>query len=345
MNELMSKYYNLPEWVRWVIFLPISLIVSIVLGLIISIIMLTPGYNFDLLRALLSAVNVGQIVYSVAVSSIFLFMVFLTIPRWHWGAVIFFVAMRSLVLIFLLLMLVMTPYLVSIGCFDNSSYKDIYNWKYYSDIIVELCVLVTSILIVLETKKYKYDDLYMPSNHKVIESDAEIKEIKTDIKKEKAEGLTEKDKEDAKKRSEETHATIERVKQLAKDAGKRIKVLAIDDQPGVLSSIKEILNIADVEVITALDGEPGLKLLTSDFDMVFTGMKQPRMNGVEILKAVKERFPFMPVAIITAYASEEISAKSMKYGAYEYLRKPFLMGEIYDLVEKGFKLRHTGKSK
>jgi CheY-like chemotaxis protein len=137
----------------------------------------------------------------------------------------------------------------------------------------------------------------------------------------------------------ETNPIKERLIQLAKDLERRIKVLAIDDQAGVLEAIKEILKIADIDVITALDGEEGLKLLTSDFDMVFTGFKQPGMNGIDILKAVKERFPFMPVAIISAaYASE---ANAITLGAYELLRKPFLMREILSLAEKGFKLRHA----
>jgi len=150
------------------------------------------------------------------------------------------------------------------------------------------------------------------------------------------------EKEEARIRAEESNATKERLIQLAKDYGKKIKVLVVDRNIGPGESFKEILKIVDVEVIIAFNYATGLKTLTSDFDMVILDIGPGYdMDLSDVFKTIKARFPFMPVLICTAYASEESFATAITLGAMEILRKPFLMGEVYSLVEKGVRRRHA----
>jgi hypothetical protein len=157
MEKLMNKFNKLPEWVRWILFLPISSIASIIFGIIMFFVLrnlLRPAFAFFLWENLLNNINADRLIYVVLVNCIFLFAVFFTIPRWKWNAVILFVAFRSLFLVLILFQITMTPYFISNGWIDNSVYKDIYNWQYLSDAIGEVLVLITSIMIILETKKY-----------------------------------------------------------------------------------------------------------------------------------------------------------------------------------------------
>lgn len=156
-------------------------------------------------------------------------------------------------------------------------------------------------------------------------------------------GLCKKCSEEEEKRQKELQKKMDEVKDLSLSTGKNIKVLCIDDEPSVLESYKMILAITDIEVVTAPDGYAGLSMLTADFDMVFTGFKMPGMDGFEVLKKIKESFPYMPVAIIAAYYPKGIREQAIEKGAFEYLRKPFLMEEIYELVQEGIKLRNKQK--
>jgi DNA-binding NtrC family response regulator len=118
--------------------------------------------------------------------------------------------------------------------------------------------------------------------------------------------------------------------------------MVIDDEPSVLESFKMILKIKDYEVETFPDGPAALASLTKGkFDMAFIDYKLPVMDGLEVLRKIKEIDSEIEVVIVTAYATDASHANAITLGALEYLRKPFLMEEIYELVERGLKRRRT----
>ena len=124
-----------------------------------------------------------------------------------------------------------------------------------------------------------------------------------------------------------------------------VKILVVDDERGVRESFEMILKIKDYEVKTFEDGESAISTLKKDvFDMAFVDYKLPGMDGIEVLKKIKEIDPNIEVIIVTAYASESSHANAITLGALEYLRKPFLMEEIYELVERGLRKRRSKKS-
>jgi two-component system NtrC family response regulator len=80
------------------------------------------------------------------------------------------------------------------------------------------------------------------------------------------------------------------------------------------------------------------------FDIAFVDYKLPGMDGLEVLKKLKEVDPDIEVIIVTAYATESSHANAITLGALEYLRKPFLMEEIYELVERGMRKRRSKRT-
>ncbi len=122
--------------------------------------------------------------------------------------------------------------------------------------------------------------------------------------------------------------------------------MIVDDEPGVRESFEMILKIKDYQVTTFPDGEAATSTLKKDvYDIAFIDYKLPGMDGIEVLKKIKEIDPSIEVVIVTAYASESSHANAITLGALEYLRKPFLMEEIYELVERALrKKRSKGSS-
>jgi len=126
-----------------------------------------------------------------------------------------------------------------------------------------------------------------------------------------------------------------------------IRIACVDDEPSVLESLKMILKIKDYEVDTYPNGSAAIAgFQKKKYDIAFVDMilpmeegKTEKTGGIQVLKKIKEISPETEVVIVTAYASESTHADAIKLGALEYLRKPFLMDEIYELVDRGLRRR------
>ena len=125
-----------------------------------------------------------------------------------------------------------------------------------------------------------------------------------------------------------------------------VKIMVVDDEPSVLESFKMILKIKDYDVVTFPDGPTALAgIEKGKFDLAFIDYKLPGMDGLEVLRKLKELDSAIEVIIVTAYATESSHANAITLGALEYLRKPFLMEEIYELVERGLRRKRTKASR
>ena len=113
----------------------------------------------------------------------------------------------------------------------------------------------------------------------------------------------------------------------------KARILAVDDEAIVLDSFRKILVVAGYSVDTVETGKEALGLVRkNDYDFVFTDFKMPEMNGVEVTKAVKHLRPDIDVVLITGYASIESAVETMKYGAMDYVEKPFTDDELTEMV-------------
>jgi len=110
------------------------------------------------------------------------------------------------------------------------------------------------------------------------------------------------------------------------------QVLVIDDDEVVGRSFDRVLAERGYQVSTALSGEEALsKLDDTDYDVVFTDIKMPGMDGLEVAERIMERCPWTPVVVITGYGTEENEAKARVLGTSGFVRKP-LTPEIIESV-------------
>jgi CheY-like chemotaxis protein/glycine cleavage system H lipoate-binding protein len=113
------------------------------------------------------------------------------------------------------------------------------------------------------------------------------------------------------------------------------KILCVDDEEVILDSFRKILVLDGYSVDTVTRGQEALKLIQSHhYDFLFTDLKMPEMDGVEVTKSVKHLRPDIDVIIITGYASVETAVETMKYGAMDYVQKPFTDEELLAFVKK-----------
>ena len=100
-------------------------------------------------------------------------------------------------------------------------------------------------------------------------------------------------------------------------------VLVIDDDAVVGRSFDRVLSNKGYDVDTALNGEQGLKDIESqDYDVIFTDIKMPGMDGLEVAERIKARCPWTPVVVITGYGTEENEARAHVLGVNGFVRKP-----------------------
>jgi len=113
------------------------------------------------------------------------------------------------------------------------------------------------------------------------------------------------------------------------------RILVVDDEARMAGLIRMELEEQGHSVSTAGDGAMALGLMArEEFDLVLTDIRMPGMDGIMLLKSVKEQFPGVEVVLMTAYASAQTAVSAMKEGAYDYLIKPFEMDELLIMVER-----------
>jgi CheY-like chemotaxis protein len=115
----------------------------------------------------------------------------------------------------------------------------------------------------------------------------------------------------------------------------RARILAVDDEPVVLDSFRKILVLGGYSVDTVERGPEALGLLRKrDYDFVFTDLKMPDMDGVEVVKAVHHLRPDVDTAVITGYGTIEAAVETMQHGAVDFVQKPFTEDELLDFTER-----------
>lgn len=124
------------------------------------------------------------------------------------------------------------------------------------------------------------------------------------------------------------------------------RILAVDDEEIVLSSFRKILVLAGYSIDTVEKGREALGLIRkNDYDFVFTDLRMPEMDGVELTKAVKHLRPDIDVIVITGYASIETAVETVKVGAMAYIEKPFTEDELLAFVKTALLKRQANLEK
>ena len=115
-------------------------------------------------------------------------------------------------------------------------------------------------------------------------------------------------------------------------------ILLVDDEPGVLFTLGEVLTDRGHRVVSARSGAEALTKL-EEADTVLTDLSMPVMSGLELMAQVVQRDPALPVILLTAHGSERVAVAAMKQGAYHYLAKPFDIDEVAVVIERALEAR------
>jgi DNA-binding NtrC family response regulator len=112
------------------------------------------------------------------------------------------------------------------------------------------------------------------------------------------------------------------------------RILVVDDEDSIRNRCVQLLQRKDYNVRGVNDGEQALFLITKDrFSLVFTDIRMPGLNGIDLLERIKEISPDTEVVMITGYGTVENAVEAIKLGAYDYITKPFDMDKLLKVVE------------
>jgi two-component system sensor histidine kinase/response regulator len=118
------------------------------------------------------------------------------------------------------------------------------------------------------------------------------------------------------------------------------KILVVDDDESIRDSCTQVLIKNQYTVETAEDGRIGLaKMKTFCPDLLLLDLKMPGLSGMDVLKEIHDRDPYLIIVVITGYASIESAVDTMKQGVYDYLPKPFTPDQLRIIVKRGLERR------
>jgi nitrogen regulation protein NR(I) len=120
-------------------------------------------------------------------------------------------------------------------------------------------------------------------------------------------------------------------------------ILIADDEPNVRYSFKKLFRSGEYHILEAANGKEAVDLLAQQVpDLIVMDIEMPVMGGLEAIRKVKAIAPQVPVLIVTAYGTTERVIEAMRYGAYEYLEKPFDVTRLKSLISEALQAGAPG---
>jgi len=113
------------------------------------------------------------------------------------------------------------------------------------------------------------------------------------------------------------------------------KVLIAEDEKNTREGLRLLLQDRPLDIRLAADGEEALQIIRAEpIDLVLADLKMPRLDGLELLKRIKEETPATEIVILTGHGTIESAREALKQGAYDYLTKPVDIDELAALVDR-----------
>ncbi|MBP1677880.1 MAG: putative two component, sigma54 specific, transcriptional regulator, Fis family [Bacteroidetes bacterium] len=124
------------------------------------------------------------------------------------------------------------------------------------------------------------------------------------------------------------------------------KILVVDDERSIRNTLKDILEFEKHQVVLAENGKAGLEAAVgSSFDVIFSDIKMPEMDGIELLTALKEQEVDAPVVMISGHGNIETAVECIKKGAFDFIEKPIdlnrLLITVRNALDKGLLVAET----
>jgi DNA-binding NtrC family response regulator len=117
------------------------------------------------------------------------------------------------------------------------------------------------------------------------------------------------------------------------------RILVVDDEKDMLVLLKRIISEKTPHGVTVTDDPLGVRnlLKKDDYDVVITDLKMPKLDGIQVLDAVKQNEPNTAVIIMTAYGTIESAIEATRRGAFDYITKPFRKERVLHVIEQAMK--------
>ncbi len=114
-----------------------------------------------------------------------------------------------------------------------------------------------------------------------------------------------------------------------------IKFLVVDDEPGVVDQVRDLLEVRDYAVVTAMSGEKALELVKMESpNIVVLDIRMPGISGIDVLREIKKSHPKIRVIMLTGVEDDATKNEAMALGASGYLTKPYSYSELLDMSRK-----------
>ena len=119
------------------------------------------------------------------------------------------------------------------------------------------------------------------------------------------------------------------------------RILVVDDEETIREIVSSMLGGANFQTRQAASGTEALAILESgeDFDLVLSDLMMAEMDGIALLERAKERYPDMPIVMVTAVHDIQVALQALRNGAYDYLLKPFEREQLLATVRRALENR------
>ncbi|MBW7848110.1 MAG: sigma-54-dependent Fis family transcriptional regulator [Bacteroidales bacterium] len=119
------------------------------------------------------------------------------------------------------------------------------------------------------------------------------------------------------------------------------RILIVDDEENVRYSFKKFFRDGQTTIAEAKNGNEAINLLKKgEFDLVLMDIEMPGLSGLEAIQHIKKMHPNLPVIIMTAFGTTERVIAAMKYGAFEYIEKPFDLDRLKEIVKEALSTKY-----
>ncbi|HKD82970.1 MAG TPA: response regulator transcription factor [Candidatus Angelobacter sp.] len=120
------------------------------------------------------------------------------------------------------------------------------------------------------------------------------------------------------------------------------RILIVEDEPNMVAGLRDNFEFEGYDVVTAYDGEEGLKRALSDSpDLLVLDVMMPKMSGLEVCKQLKAKRPSIPIIMLTARGQEVDKVVGLELGADDYVTKPFSIRELLARVKAVLRRGHA----
>src|SRR5271163_4026718 len=122
-------------------------------------------------------------------------------------------------------------------------------------------------------------------------------------------------------------------------------LLIVDDEKNIRQGVARFLESCKYQVATADSGRQALELMSKcgEFDLVLSDWQMAEMNGLELLKTIKQKFPDTIVILMTAYGTISNAVAAMQAGPPDYFPKPFSLDQVHHAAARALEVKELKK--